>query len=70
MTQSTIDPSTLIGFDLETSGLQPWAGDIYTMAHYHKAGVTMQEPTVEQIRDWLNECSADGLTIVGWNVIV
>lgn len=69
MTQSKIDPALLIGFDLETEGLQPWRGEIYTMAHYHKQGVTAQEPTVDQLRTWLNECHTDGLTIVGWNVM-
>lgn len=69
MTQSLIDPTKLDGFDLETSGLQPWAGDIYTMAHYHTQGVTMQEPSVAALREWLEECRDEGRTIVGWNVM-
>lgn len=69
MTQSLIDPAKLDGFDLETSGLQPWKGEIYTMAHYHTAGVTMQEPSVAALREWLNECRDNELVITGWNVM-
>jgi len=69
MTQSLIDPTKLDGFDLETEGLQPWKGEILTMAHYHKGGVTMQEPSVAALREWLNDCHEQGLTIVGWNVM-
>lgn len=69
MNQSLIDPAKLVGFDLETSGLQPWKGEIYTMACYHTEGVTMQEPSVEWLRSWLNECRDNELVITGWNVM-
>lgn len=69
MSQTLIDPAKLDAFDLETEGLQPWKGDIISMAHYHDKGVTMQEPSVEALREWLNDCQAKGLTIVGWNVM-
>lgn len=59
----------LIGFDLETSGLEPWNGEIYTAAHYHTEGVTMQEPSNDDLRAWLTYCRDNDLTIVGWNVM-
>ena len=59
----------LIGFDLETSGLEPWNGEIYTAAHYHTQGITMQEPSNEELRAWLMHCKDNDLTIVGWNVM-
>jgi DNA polymerase I-like protein with 3'-5' exonuclease and polymerase domains len=69
VTQTTIDITKLDGFDLETSGLQPWNGEIYTMAHYHTEGVTLREPSAEQLGAWLDNCKETGLTIVGWNVM-
>jgi DNA polymerase I-like protein with 3'-5' exonuclease and polymerase domains len=69
MSQSLIDLNKLDGFDLETTGLQPWNGEIISMAHYYTEGVTMREPSVEFLRSWLNECRDNELTIVGWNVM-
>jgi DNA polymerase I-like protein with 3'-5' exonuclease and polymerase domains len=61
----------LIGFDLETSGLQPWLPDaeIYSMAAYHTAGSAQRMPTKEYFRDFLTNCAQNDLTIVGWNVM-
>ena len=64
-----MDKSKLIGFDLETSGLQPWNGEIFSAAHYHTKGEVMREPSREELSAWLSHCRAEGLTIVGWNVM-
>lgn len=59
----------LIGFDLETSGLRPWDGEIYSMAAYDTTGYAERMPSAETLRTWLNKCHAQGQTIVGWNVM-
>lgn len=59
----------LIAFDLETSGLQPWNGEIYSYAAYSDAPIAQAMPTKEQLQAFLQDCSAKDLTIVGWNVM-
>lgn len=59
----------LIGFDLETSGLQPWNGEIFSMAAYDLEPLVMQEPSVAELGAWLVKCKEENKTIVGWNVM-
>lgn len=59
----------LVGFDLETSGLQPWSGEIYSMAAYDTQGRTWRMPSKEDLRQFLVECQEKDQTIVGWNVM-
>lgn len=62
----------LIGFDLETSGLQPWRSDaeIYSMSSHDTEKYVCALPTKEQLRTFLRSNRADtGQVIVGWNVM-
>lgn len=59
----------LAGFDLETSGLEPWNGSIYSMAYYETQGATYKEPSKEDIRALLTHCRDNDIRIVGWNVM-
>lgn len=59
----------LIGFDLETSGLEPWNGEIYSMAHYETSGATYKMPSTDELKAFLIYCQENNLRIVGWNVM-
>lgn len=59
----------LVGFDLETSNLKPWDGEIYSMAAWDTQGITMRMPTKDQLAKWLNDTAEKKQTIVGWNVM-
>lgn len=59
----------LAGFDLETSGLEPWNGTIYSMAYYETEGHTYKEPSKDDIEKFLIYCRDNDIRIVGWNVM-